>query len=107
VLERLQANPVTANSAMLFPFPFGGGNAQAACRRRTTRAATRTASQRGAQIDFTRIPPRLGIKLIRAETITLTGRLEAPPVALISESGRSRIRRQGIRSAKDRTWANR
>src|SRR6187397_1926446 len=29
VLERLQANPVTANSAMLFPFPFGGGNAQA------------------------------------------------------------------------------
>ena len=29
VLERLQANPVTAQSAMLFPFPFGGGNAQA------------------------------------------------------------------------------
>lgn len=29
VLERLQANPLTAQSAMLFPFPFGGGNAQA------------------------------------------------------------------------------
>ena len=29
VLERLRANPVTAQSAMLFPFPFGGGNAQA------------------------------------------------------------------------------
>jgi putative ABC transport system permease protein len=29
VLERLQANPATAQSAMLFPFPFGGGNAQA------------------------------------------------------------------------------
>ena len=28
VLERLQANPLTAQSAMLFPFPFGGGNAQ-------------------------------------------------------------------------------
>ena len=29
VLERLQANPLTAQSAMMFPFPFGGGNAQA------------------------------------------------------------------------------
>ena len=29
VLERLRANPLTAQSAMMFPFPFGGGNAQA------------------------------------------------------------------------------
>ena len=32
VLERLQANPLTAQSAMMFPFPFGGGNAQASLR---------------------------------------------------------------------------
>ena len=38
VLERLQANPVTANAAMVFPMPLRGSNAASASRSRASRS---------------------------------------------------------------------
>lgn len=87
VLERLQANPVTAQSAMLFPFPFGGGNAQISLQ--IVGQPERPPQQR-ASADLNSISPGYlrtsGVRLLRGRDFDATDGPTAPPVALISES---------------------
>ena len=66
VLERLQANPVTAQSAMLFPFPFGGGNARGELPCQGSRREPRPSRPIGAaQFDLAGLlRRRMGIRLI-------------------------------------------
>lgn len=87
VLDRLQANPITAQSAMLFPFPFGGGNAQA-----QFTVVGQPAKPRGQQLaaDLNSISPgylkTAGLQLIKGRDFTSADDEAAAPVALISES---------------------
>jgi putative ABC transport system permease protein len=87
VLERLQANPMTANSAMLFPFPFGGGNAQGSLS--VVGQPERPPDQR-ASAQLNAISPGYlrasGVRLIRGRDFEVTDGPKSPPVALISES---------------------
>jgi putative ABC transport system permease protein len=87
VLERLRANPVTANSAMLFPFPFGGGNAQASLS--VVGQPERPPEQR-VSAELNSISPGYlrasGIRLIRGRDFNENDGEKSPPVALISES---------------------
>jgi putative ABC transport system permease protein len=87
VLERLQANPLTAQSAMLFPFPFGGGNAQADFE--VVGQAPKPPEQQ-VTAELNSISPgylkAVGIKLLQGRDFDATDGAKSPPVALISES---------------------
>jgi putative ABC transport system permease protein len=87
VLERLRTNPVTAQSAMLFPFPFGGGNAQGSLQ--VVGQPERPPEQR-ASAELNSISPGYlrtsGIKLLRGREFDTSDGPTSPPVALISES---------------------
>ena len=87
VLERLQGNPVTANSAMLFPFPFGGGNAQASL---SVVGQPEKPPEQRVSAELNSISPGYlrasGIRLIRGRDIAVTDGPNSPPVVLISES---------------------
>jgi len=87
VLERLRANPLTANSAMLFPFPFGGGNAQASLS--VIGAPERPPEQR-ASADLYSISPgylqTVGVRLMKGRDFNDGDGPKAAPVVLISES---------------------
>ena len=87
VLERLQANPVTQDSAMLFPFPFGGGNAQASL---SVIGQPERPPEQQVSAELNSISPgylkTAGIKLIRGRDFAVTDGPDSPPVALISES---------------------
>src|SRR6185436_8393399 len=87
VLERLRANPVTQNSAMLFPFPFGGGNAQAGFQ--VIGQPEKPPEQR-VSAELNSISPGYlrasGVRLIRGRDFDANDGPKAPPVLLISES---------------------
>ena len=87
VLERLQANPVTAQSAMLFPLPFGGGNAQISLQ--VVGQPEKPPPQQAAA-ELNSISPGYlrasGVRLIRGRDFDSTDGPTSPPVALISES---------------------
>jgi len=87
VHERLKANPVTANSAMLFPFPFGGGNAQAGL---SVIGQPEKPAERRASADLYSISPgylqTVGVRLIRGRDISDSDGPKSTPVVLISES---------------------
>jgi putative ABC transport system permease protein len=87
VLERLRANPVTANSAMLFPFPFGGGNAQASL---SVIGQPERPPELQVSAELNSISPGYlrasGVRLIRGRDFDANDGPKAPPVALISES---------------------
>jgi putative ABC transport system permease protein len=87
VLERLRANPVTAQSAMLFPRPFGGGNASAGLQ--IVGQAPRPREQR-ATIELNSVSPgylqTMGIRLLQGRDFADTDGPGSPLVALISES---------------------
>ena len=87
VLERLQANPVTAQSAMLFPFPFGGGNAQIGLEIVGQPART---PQHQVSAELNSISPGYlrtsGVRLIRGRDFDANDGPKSPPVALISEA---------------------
>ena len=88
VLERLRANPLTAQSAMLFPFPFGGGNAQAGLQvvgqpPKPPRAATSAPNSIRSRPATCRPS---GVRLIRGRDFAESDGPKSPPVALISES---------------------
>jgi putative ABC transport system permease protein len=87
VLERLQANPVTQNSAMLFPFPFGGGNAQASL---SVIGQPEKPPEQRLSAELNSISPGYlktsGLRLIRGRDFDATDGANSPPVALISES---------------------
>jgi putative ABC transport system permease protein len=87
VLERLKTNPVTADSAMLFPFPFGGGNAQAGL---SVIGQPEKPPEQRASADLYSISPgylqTVGVRLIRGRDINESDGPKSTPVVLISES---------------------
>ena len=87
VLERLRANPVTAQSAMMFPFPFGGGNAQAGLQ--IVGQAPRPRDQR-VTVELNSVSPGYlqtsGVRLLKGRDFSDTDGPGSPLVALISES---------------------
>jgi putative ABC transport system permease protein len=87
VLERLQANPLTAQSAMLFPFPFGGGNAQAEL---DVLGQPPKPPEQKVSVELNSISPgylkAVGIKLLEGRDFEATDGPKSPAVALISES---------------------
>jgi putative ABC transport system permease protein len=87
VRERLLANPVTAQSALMFPFPFGGGNAQAGFE--IVGQPPRPRDQQ-LTVELNSISPGYlqtsGVRLIRGRDFADSDGPEAPLVALISES---------------------
>lgn len=87
VLERLQANPLTAQSAMLFPLPFGGGNAQASFE--VVGQPERPPAQK-VTADLNAISPgylqTVGLRLIAGRDFTAADGPDAPAVALVNEA---------------------
>ena len=87
VLERMRGNPLTAQSALMFPFPFGGGNAQAGFQ--IVGEKPRPRDQR-ITVELNSISPGYlqtsGIRLIRGRDFAETDGPGSPLVALISES---------------------
>ncbi len=88
VLERLRANPATAQSALMFPFPFGGGNAQAGFQ--VVGQPPRPRDQQ-LTVELNSISPgylqTAGVRLLRGRDFTeADGGDKTPLVALISES---------------------
>jgi putative ABC transport system permease protein len=89
VLERLQTNPVTAQSAMLFPFPFGGGNAQAGLQ--VVGQPPKPPEQEVSAELYSISPGYLrasGVRLIEGRDFSESDGPDSPPVALISEATR-------------------
>ncbi len=86
VLERLQANPLTAQSAMLFPFPFGGGNAQASFAV-VGQPPKPPGQQTSAELNS--VSPgyfqTVGIRLLQGRDFAPSDGEKSPPVALINE----------------------
>ncbi len=87
VLERLRANPLTAQSAIMFPFPFGGGNAQADLQ--IVGQPPRPREQR-VTAELNAVSPgylqTAGVRLLAGRDFTEADRRDGPLVALISES---------------------
>ena len=87
VHERLRANPVTAQSAMLFPFPFGGGNAQAGLE--VIGQPEKPPEQR-TSADLYSVSPgylqTVGVRLLKGRDFNDSDGPKSPPVVLISES---------------------
>jgi putative ABC transport system permease protein len=87
VHERLRANPLTANSAMLFPFPFGGGNASASLE---VIGQPEKPSEQRTSADLYSISPgylqTVGVRLLRGRDFSDSDGPNSAPVVLISES---------------------
>jgi predicted permease len=87
VLERLRANPLTAQSAIMFPFPFGGGNAQAGLQ--VVGQPPKPREQR-VTAELNSISPgylqTAGVRLIAGRDFTAADGPGSPMVALINES---------------------
>ena len=87
VLERLRANPLTAQSALMFPRPFGGGNAQAGLQ--IVGQEPKPRDQR-VTVELNSVSPgylqTMGIRLLQGRDFAETDGPGAPLVALISES---------------------
>jgi putative ABC transport system permease protein len=87
VLERLRANPLTAQSALMFPRPFGGGNAQAGLQ-----IIGQTPKPRDQRVtaELNSVSPgylqTVGIRLLQGRDFAETDGPGSPLVALISES---------------------
>jgi putative ABC transport system permease protein len=87
VLERMRANPATAQSALMFPFPFGGGNAQAGFQ-----VVGQPPKPRDQQltVELNSISPGYlqtsGVRLLRGRDFAESDGPGSPLVALISES---------------------
>ena len=87
VRERLLANPVTAQSALMFPLPFGGGNASAGLE--VVGQPPRSRDQQ-LTVELNSISPGYlqtsGVRLLRGRDFADTDGPGSPLVALISES---------------------
>jgi putative ABC transport system permease protein len=90
VLEQLQANPITSQSAMLFPFPFGGGNAQASLQ---VVGQPEKPPDQQTSAELNSVSPgylrTVGIRLIEGRDFNANDGPNSLPVALISESARA------------------
>ena len=89
VLERLRANPVTAQSAMLFPLPFGGGNAQMEFK---IIGQPQKAKGQEPVAEMNSISPgyfqTAGLTLLAGRDFSEVDGEKAPPVAIINEAAR-------------------
>ena len=87
VLERLRGNRLTAQSALMFPRPFGGGNVAAGLQ--IVGQAPRPRDQR-ATVELNSVSPgylqTVGIRLLQGRDFAETDGPGSPLVALISES---------------------
>ena len=87
VLDRLKANPITGNSAMMFPFPFGGGNASASL---SVVGQPEKPPEQRTSAELNSISPGYlkasGLKLIRGRDFDVTDGPQSTPVVLINES---------------------
>jgi putative ABC transport system permease protein len=87
VLERLRANPLTAQSAIMFPFPFGGGNAQAGLQ---VVGQPPKPPQERVTAELNAVSPgylqTAGVRLLAGRDFTEADGPGAPMVALINES---------------------
>ena len=87
VLDRLRGNPATENSAMMFPFPFGGGNAQAGL---SVVGQPQKPPDQRVSAELNSISPGYlkasGLRLIRGRDFDATDGAKSPPVVLINES---------------------
>jgi putative ABC transport system permease protein len=87
VLERLRANPLTAQSAIVFPFPFGGGNAQATLQ--VVGQPSRPREQR-VTAELNSVSPgylqTAGVRLLAGRDFSENDGRGGPLVALINES---------------------
>jgi putative ABC transport system permease protein len=87
VLDKMRANPITANSAMMFPFPFGGGNAQASL---SVIGQPEKPPEQRTSAELNSISPgylkAAGLRLIRGRDFDVSDGPKAPPVLLINEA---------------------
>jgi putative ABC transport system permease protein len=87
VLERMRGNPLTAHSALMFPFPFGGGNAQAGLQ--IVGSTPRPRDER-VTVELNSVSPGYlqisGVRLLRGRDFAESDGPGSPLVALISES---------------------
>lgn len=87
VLDRLRANPVTEHSAMMFPFPFGGGDASASL---SVVGRPKQPPEQRTSADLNSISPGYlkasGLRLIRGRDFEVTDGPKSTPVVLINES---------------------
>ncbi len=87
VMERLQANPLTARSALVFPFPLRGSNAQAGLQ---VVGQPQRSPQDRTTAELNMVSPGYfqtsGMQLIRGRDFTAADGPDAPPVTIISEA---------------------
>jgi putative ABC transport system permease protein len=87
VLERLRANPITAESALLFPFPLGGSNARSRFRVEGQPERPR-AEQTTAELNM--VSPgyfqTAGVRLIGGRDFNDGDGGDATPVAIVNEA---------------------
>ena len=87
VLDRLREHPLTAQSAMMFPFPFGGGNAQAGLQ---VVGQPRKPPPDRVTAELNSISPgylqTAGLRLLAGRDFAATDGPGSPLVALISEA---------------------
>jgi len=87
VLDRLKANPITENSAMMFPFPFGGGNASASL---SVVGQPEKPPEQRTSAELNSISPGYlkasGLRLIRGRDFDVTDGPKSTPVVLINEA---------------------
>jgi putative ABC transport system permease protein len=87
VLDRMRANPITADSAMMFPFPFGGGNAQASL---SVIGQPEKPPEQRTTAELNSISPGYlkasGLRLIRGRDFDATDGEKSAPVLLINEA---------------------
>lgn len=89
VLERLRSQPPTADSAVLFPFPLRGANAQASFEIEGQPEADRSQQR---VVELNSVSPgylrTAGLRLLAGRDFDATDGPDSPPVALVSESAR-------------------
>jgi putative ABC transport system permease protein len=87
LIERLKANPVTARSALVFPTPFGGGNARGGY---TVEGAPEQPRADRPIAQITSVTPgyfeTLGIPILRGRDIAITDTREAPDVVVVNKT---------------------
>jgi putative ABC transport system permease protein len=90
VLERLRANPITAQSALLFPFPLGGSNARSRIQVEGQPERPR-AEQTTAELNM--VSPgyfhTAGLRMIDGRDFAESDGPDAPPVAIVNEAALS------------------
>ncbi len=87
VLERLHANPITAQSALLFPFPLGGSNARAGFQVEGQPERTRS-QQTTAELNMVSAGyfQTAGVRLVQGRDFAASDGAEAPPVAIVNQA---------------------